>query len=266
MPKSIRSWGPSDPIPRAGLTPFPSLKKWEDPWEAGLDLVNLRGNAAEFDTIRQLSEDSPHGDPVPVVDPGQIDKLTASIELDDAKSAILRSDARLIAAWYELPKHQAHIFMGRSTLLDALEEAASKVRDLDEWLAPFVYETEELLQVLPAEVVGSRRDFDVVGLSQKSAEFSRLVDSILRFSRPPKRKPDSRRNVAIALAVWAVEDATGEAVTKKGQSRRGNSWHFTNRSGVFVRDLMKLLGWPDERVIVGAVEKLMREPRIAQKS
>ena len=216
MPKSIKTWGKSDPVPRAGLTPFPSLKKWEDPWEAGLDLVRLRGNAAKFQTIRQLSE-TPRpgrGEPLPVVAADQIDKLIAPLELDDAASAVLRSDARLIAAWYELPQHQARIFTGRSTLLDALEEAASKVRNLDDWLAPFVYETVELLQELPAEVVGTRRDFDVVGLGQQSAEFSRLVDSILRFSRPPKRKPDSRRNVAIALAVWAVEDATGEAVTK----------------------------------------------------
>lgn len=266
MPKTAESGVPAPQNSLTGLTQFPSLVRWEDPWEESLDLSRLRRNAAKFETIRQLSDHPRHGDPLPTIDRARFVDLVKPLELDVLRSAVLTDDARLIAAWYELPRHQARVYMGQKALLDALDEAANPVRNLHDWLAPFEYETANLLQELPSSVVGAQREFDIIGLSKQAAEFSALVDRMLRYLRPAKRKKDSRRNIAIALTVWAVECATAEAVKTTRGTLTNPHWHFTNQSGIFVRDLMNLLGWPDERILVGTVEKLKRPLRVSEKS
>lgn len=262
MPETAKSDVPTQQSSSTRLTLFPSLAKWEDPWEPELDLTKLRRNAAKFDTIRQLSEHPRHGDPLPTIDRAKIGDLVKTLELDKPRSAVLADDARLIAAWYELPQHQARIYMGQKTLLDALDKAADPVRNLYDQLAPFQYETESLLEDMPLSVVGSHRDFDVAGLARKAVEFSSLVDRILEYLRPHNRRSDSRRNVALALTTWAVECATGEQVKTSRGTRTEVNWRFTTSSGEFVRDFMKLLGWPDVRVLVSAFEKLKRSPSV----
>jgi hypothetical protein len=188
MPNVAGSAVPTPQISSTGLTCFPSLVNWEDPWEPDVDLTKLRRNAAKFETIRQLSEHPRHGDPLPTIDRARIADLVRKLELDELRSAILTEDARLIAAWYELPQHQARIYMGQKGLLEALDEAANPVRNLYDRLAPFQLETENLLDELPPTVVGSQRDFDVVGLARRAVEFSSLVDRILEFLRPHNRR------------------------------------------------------------------------------
>ena len=238
MAKIAETAGRYTQNPAPGLTPFPSLLYWEDPWEAGLNLIALRKNAAAMETVRQLSMNPHYGEPLATVNPAQIAELVKVLALDDAQAAVLIRDAQLIIAWYELPGHQARVRMGHGALIEALDKAANPVRNLHDRLAPLVYEAEELLQDLPPTVVGAHRDFDMLALCQRAVEFSSLVDRIIRYLRPPKRNPDLRRNVAIALAVWAAENACGEAVRSSRGTRTVVNWHFTNSPGIFVRDLM----------------------------
>ena len=51
-----------------------------------------------------------------MIDRAQIDGLVAPLERDDLKLAILRNEARLIVAWYNLPRHQARSFRGPAAI------------------------------------------------------------------------------------------------------------------------------------------------------
>lgn len=194
MPKTAESKVPTPQNSSTGLTLFPSLVIWEDPWEPDLDLAKLRRNAAKFETIRQLSENPRHGDPLTTLDRGRIADLVKPFELSNTQSAVLIDDAHLIAAWYELPQHRKRIYMGQKALLEALDEAANPVRNLYDRLGPYQYETESLLEEMPSSVVGSQRDFDVVELARKAVEFSSLVDRILEFLRPHNRRRRCQRD------------------------------------------------------------------------
>ena len=246
-----------------GLTHFPSLQRWEDPWEAGLDLTKLRGKAEQFRRVRTLAEDPRHEDAPPLVDRGGIERLIAELELELAEAARLADDAALIWEWFLSPQLQAQVGLGKDSVWRKLESAAGSARQFCQELEPIAVETEHLFQAMPTSLNVSEES-DLLDLVRRVGEFRRDADRSLDFLNPSGRQFDSRRNTALALAAWAVEDATGQQVqVSRGRASCAGP-HFKNPAGKFVAALLKMIGGWNEPVLVGAFEKLRRPCRAKQ--
>lgn len=236
---------------------FPSKVRWEDLWEADLDLERLRAKRAHFEHLRSLAEDDRHAGEAPRVDAQALAALVAALNLAQEPARRLLSDAALIAEWYISPELQERIAIGRKHEIKALYSIAATARTLSEKLAPFTVTIEEMFADMPDTFPGPDEG-DVVKLSLDLAKFARSAQGLVAVLEPSKRRPDDRRNTAIVLACQAVQEATGKIVTATRGTRTVPNWHFTNAAGLFVYGLMRELGWRDQRVLVGAFQKLAR--------
>ena len=290
MPKS----SPAPPRTRRksalGLTCFPSLLKWEDPWEAGLDLNRLRGRKSQFCAIRTLAEDrarryaasnidrdgvahlvaeledgAEESNPEEGlhVDQDEVARFIAELELGTEEARQLADDAFLIWEWFLLPRLQARVGMGREWLLQQLQRSARSARELQALLEPTAVQVEDLLLAMPRELKVPE-DSDLLELVRLLKEFARSAEQSVAYLKPAGRRPDARRNLALALATWAVEEATGEKVRTSRGKKSCTTPHFTRPPGKFVAQFLHLIGDWDERVLVGAFDKL-RRPRSANK-
>jgi hypothetical protein len=235
------------------------LSKWEDPWEAGLDLAKLRRKAAYFGTIRALAADPRHRGELSPVERQRIARLVDELGQEVLNAACLIDDAVLISEWYLLPLMQRRLGLGHERGLDDLTKAAALARRLHTHLDPIAAEIEHLFQAMPAELRVAD-DFDVLELKRFVGRFARDAEKTVACLKPAGRPRDARRNVAIVLATWAVEEATGEQVhISRGRSDCPDA-HFTNAPGRFVRHFLATLGNWNEPVLVSAFDKLRRKP------
>jgi hypothetical protein len=181
-------------------------------------------------------------------------------QLETRAAAQLCRDVMAIEAWYHLPQRRRHL--GLENPVDALEKAAALARDLHIILDANAVALEDMVD--PAIPAGDD-NFDLLELSRQVGRFQNAALEALVRAQPGHggRKPDDRRNIAITLIVEAIEEALDEKVSiSRGGSKE--HWRFTNRPGWLVRDFMAALGWRDERVLVGAFDKLRRRRAVKQ--
>lgn len=263
MPESPLPTARTAIVSKGNRTRFPSLHLWEDPWEVGLDLRKLRAKKSLIDRVVLLLKQSGRAQYAPPGDRPQIEGLVSLLELDLDAGMRLVEDSLLILAWCGLREQRTDLQLGDAYAVKALAAAAQDARRLYGQLESNAVAIEEVIQALPGNGDNRLDSLDLLALSRQLALLVRAADiaAPLFGLTGSGRRPDGRRNVALALATEAVEEATG---TRVEITRRGDSWRFANASGRYVRDVLGLLGWSDERVLVGAFDKLRREKRVKQ--
>jgi hypothetical protein len=241
-------------------TRFPSIGAWEIPWEKKVDLATLRAKEKSLQVMTAIFEDPRHRRAQLSLDPDSVRLLISRLNVSATEATRLHEDTMLIGAWYYLPKRRAHLRLDHAGELKALDRAANQASRFLREVQPDANAIEDLLGSLSDDDPEVYREIDVQRLIADATSFIKAANRILELSKPGRggRKPDDRRNLAIALVADAVEEASGQQVTISRNSSDGE-WRFTNDAGRFLRDLMGLLGWKDERVLVGAFDKLRRK-------
>jgi len=254
------SAGESGGATEANRTLFPSLHFWEDPWEPNFDLAKLRASAAKLDQVAKLGDLREWKRPFPR-SPVNAEFLKSLIEPLPLRAAVadkLKLDVTLLGAWFVLPAQLRALSMGVPQHIAALQSTAAHARHLYNEISSNALGVEDLINAFAAD----EAEMDVLNLTVELGTFiegaTRAIERL--HLGQPGRKTDSRRNVAIALATHAVEEATENRV----QITKGDDWHFTNPPGEFVRDVMKLLNGDSERVLVGAFDKIRRIRKVKQ--
>ncbi|CAN5409762.1 hypothetical protein BH09PSE4_BH09PSE4_03420 [soil metagenome] len=209
----------------------------------------------------QLNEHPYHQGKSPSPDRKALAALVHSLELSEDAAARLLDDSSLIAEWYLLPQRRAQLGLGHEQLLKSVRKAAKQAHRLGDVLELDALAIEELIAATPDEEEASD-SIDIYQLQRDLHQFAHAADRALSLSPKAGRAADVHRNHTLAMAVEAVEDATGERVKTSDGNKRNPDWHFSTPSGHYVVGLMKLVGGPDERVLVGALKRLRRVKRV----
>lgn len=233
MPKKPHPAGGKSRKPAAGITPLPSLPKWEDPWERRVDLASLRARKPYFENLRRLAEDERHDGEAPSVESEKIKELIGRFGLDNSRRDRLAEDARLIAEWYLAPKLEKRVRLGHDRYFAELEEAAERAEACAASFEVSAVQLEHIVNsVLPSSAYDE--DLDLLSLKRQLNQFLRRAQTVLDERSGAGRKKDERRNGALALIAWAIEethyqwravDHEGEilesSVTKKRDKKAG---------------------------------------------
>lgn len=253
------------PVSAENRTRFPSLRHWEAGWESAPGLKQLRANRPVIEAIATLTKQKGVGEGR-AVEPESIAALVGELGLGARRSAQLLEDSLLISAWYRLPAQQERLGLGHRHHLKMLTAAAKSAGQLYDELAPDAAQVEELIRSLPAAAGEIADHLDLVRLTTKLASFISATEiAISWLGTGAGRKPDRRRNQAMALITAAVEEATDIKVGVSRGNRNNDDRHFTNAPGRFLLGMLRLLGHRNERALVSVFEEL-RRPLAARKS
>ncbi|MHA6724186.1 hypothetical protein [Sphingomonas sp. RS2018] len=246
---------------------FPSLKQWETWYEKSPDLTSLRSQAGMLRQVSDLISQSVDRYPEFVAERGYLEidedrlrNLVAGLDLDPDVSEQVLEDVRLTIDWYLLPQRRAALGLDTRQQIDAMRSAASKARQLRDTLSENLLGLEDLLPTLDDVRENETGDFDLRQFQSTLSAFLILAETAINAIKPGRggRSSLTRRDYALAMLILAIEQAVGEQVRT---SRADEVWRFTTRAGQFVRDVMRMLGWPDERVLVTVVQRISRVPR-----
>lgn len=258
MAKSPQSADANWPAPAGATTSFPSLRRWEDPWEREVDLKWLRVNAASFKSIRRLIEDAKMVAPELLIQDNLVIQLIGPLALDNASAGSLLNEAMLITDWYLQPRRLAHLEMGQPETIKALSAISRLAQDLNYLLSLHAREVEELLQTLPLENCPGAEEMDLLQLSREVGRLSRAATEADRKVRPGHggRAAEARRDCSLALLTWATEQATGKRVSISAGTKGRPGRHFVGDSGQFVYRVMNLLTGKNEKQLTRLFDRL----------
>lgn len=249
---------------------FPSLQKWKTPWEKIVDLPSLRANAdkllsfAELYEQRSVVKPDEHPDDKHVRFDG--DALVAAadaLSLTDKARRQLTEDSQLIAAWYLQPARQSHVGLTRPDDLRAVEQIAGWAQLLHFTIFTHLDGIEQLRDIMAVDDDGSFEDLDLVQCAAIIGSVAIFADHVSKQFKAPHggRKPEFRRNYALALIVAAIEEATGKKVTSTRGPDSDPQKRFTDAAGQYVAEFFRSVGLKDEQVLVGAFEQISRTSR-----
>jgi len=263
VPKKVRSTAPL-------AERFPSLQKWKTPWEMIVDLPSLRANADKLLSFAALYEQrsvvkpDEHPDDKHVsVDKDAFVAAADALSLTGKARRQLTEDSQLIAAWYLQPARQSHVGLTRPDDLRAVEQIAGWAQLLHFTIFTHLDGIEQLRDLIAVNDDGSFDDLDFAQCAAIIGSIAIFADRASKHFKAPHggRKPEARRNYALALIVAAIEEATGKKVTSTRGPDSDPQKRFTDAAGQYVAEFFRSVGLKDEQVLVGAFEQISRTSR-----
>lgn len=229
------------------------------------DLASLRAKSRSLLSMTRLFDFPQLDQEGLTLDRRAVGEIILPLELDEPRASRLLEDSFLIAAWYWIPQRKDRLGISSDRHLKALRSAARYAQQLYDAIAADAQNIEELINLAPHPDRPNSRDFDLVKFSNDVGRFVLAADrTVDKPGARAGRRPDNRRNIAIALATEAVENATRQRVGISRGNKRSEDPHFVRPPGRYVAELMRLLGFNDERTLVGAFERLRRGKSVKQ--
>jgi len=223
---------------------FPYDLIWEADGDEPLKLEALAANEADyrvrFDVLRRL-----HAGETPYVDLDILHALVQRLGLADEQCSRLSRDLFLVSGWYLEPAHQKQLRSDRARVRKALSKLASLAGQLSEQLSrlpPIPAAALDYVRSMEPGIIDPDHRFDLPALDDSLHDLSLCAKRMSADLGRDGGRPNKRvRDVALKLAVDAIEDASGQRVAVSRAGTVKSQPYFAGQAGEVLGAFFRLL-------------------------